>query len=175
MKVPKKLLKQFVSSVINNDAEQYRSLYVNESEGYIFFMLSGYQCFFIALNGNSLPKHMFEQSFPQITCDEIGAKLSRCGDMVDLSEFESKETDLGLTRVAFSLFLRMNKSSTYPKDDLINHEWLANVTTFLKSALTTSTDKKVCLNISYLEKGNYAFKAKTDELDFLCVTAPEED
>ena len=173
MKVPKTLLAQFVSSVKENYFEQFKSLYVNESEGYIFFFASDYQCFVIAFNGNTLPQRIKEKSVKQITCDEIGAALSECGDMVDLSKFKGQETHLGGAISGLNLFLRMNKIASYPMRALINYKWLANVTAFLTSALTASETKEAYLNVSYLKECNYAFRAKTNELDFYCVTSPE--
>ena len=171
MKVPKKILKQLVTCT----QEQFKSLYVNESEGYIFFFTSGYQCFFIAFNGGSLPLRIDEKLIKHITCDEIEAVLSECGDMVDLSNFKGKEAYLSWAISGLNLFLKMNKVASYPMSALINYKWLANVTTFLTSVLDMSETKEAYLNISYLEECNYAFRAKTNEFDFLCVTTPEED
>ena len=175
MQVPKSLLEQLVSSTKDNYFEQFKSLYVNESEGYIFFFTSDYQCFVIAFNGNTLPRRIKEKFIKQITCDEIDAALSGCGDMVNLSNFESKEAYLGGAISGLNLFLRMNKVASYPMSALINYKWLANVTTFLTSALTASETKEAYLNVFYLKECNYAFRAKTNELDFLCVTSPEVD
>lgn len=177
MKVPKTLLEQFVSSAKENYSAQFinKSLYVNESEGYIFFFTSGYQCFFMAFNGNTLPLRIKESSVKQITCDEIETALSECGDMVDLSNFKGKEACLRWAISGLNLFLKMHKVASYPKNAQINYKWLANVTSFLTGVLAMYETKEACLNISYLEECNYAFRAKTNELDFLCVTTPEED
>lgn len=175
MQVPKTLLEQFVSSTKEHNFAELKSLQVNESEGYIFFFTSGYQCFFMAFNGNTLPLRIKESSVKQITCDEIEAALSECGDMVDLSNFKGQETHLGGAISGLNLFLRMNKVASYPMSALINYKWLANVTSFLTGVLAMSETKEANLNISYLEECNYAFKAKTNELDFLCVVTPEVD
>lgn len=175
MKVLKTLLAQFVSSTKEHNFAELKSLYVNESEGYIFFFTSGYQCFFMAFNGNTLPLRIKEKSVKQITCDEIEAALSECGDMVDLSKFKGQETHLGGAISGLNLFLRMNKVASYPMSALINYKWLANATAFLTSVLTMSETKEAYLNISYLKECNYAFRAKTNELDFLCVVTPEEN
>lgn len=175
MQVPKTLLEQFVSSTKEHNFAEFKSLYVNESEGYIFFFTSGYQCFFMAFNGNTLPLRIKEKSVKQITCDEIEAVLSECEDMVDLSNFKSKEAYLGGAISGLNLFLRMNKVASYPMSALINYKWLANVTSFLTSSLTMSETKEAYLNVFYLKECNYAFRAKTNELDFLCVVTPEED
>ena len=176
MKVPKTLLEQFVSSAKENYSEQLnKSLYVNESEGYIFFFTSGYQCFFMAFNGNTLPLRIKEKAVKEITCDEIEAVLSECGDMVDISNFKGKEACLRWAISGLNLFLKMNKLTSYPMSALINYKWLANVTAFLTSVLAMSETKEAHLNISYLKECNYAFRAKTNELDFLCVVTPEEN
>lgn len=175
MQVPKTLLEQFVSSTKEHNFAVLKSLHVNESEGYIFFFASGYQCLFMAFNGNTLPLRIKEESVKQITCDEIEAALSECGDMVDLSNFKGQETHLGNIIPALNLFLKMNKATSYPMSALINYKWLANVTAFLTSVLAMSETKEAYLNISYLKECNYAFRAKTKELDFLCVVTPEEN
>ena len=175
MEMPKTLLEQFVSSTKEHNFAELKSLHVNESEGYIFFFTSGYQCFFMAFNGNTLPLRIDEKSVKQISCDEIEAALSECGDMVDLSNFKGQETHLGGAISGLNLFLRMNKVASYPMSALINYKWLSNVTSFLTSALTVSETKEAYLNISYLKECNYAFRAKSNELDFLCVVTPEEN
>lgn len=175
MELPKTLLEQFVSSTKEHNFAELKSLHVNESEGYIFFFTSGYQCFFMALNGNTLPLRIKESSVKQITCDEIEAVLSECGDMVDLSNFKGQETRLGNIISALNIFLKMNKNCSYPKNALINYKCLANVTSFLTGVLAMSETKEAYLNVFYLKDGNYAFRAKTNELDFLCVVTPEVD
>lgn len=175
MQVPKALLEQFVFCSKEHHFEQLKALYVNESEGYIFFFATGYQCFFIAFNGNTLPKRIEEKLVKQITCDELEASLSECGDMVDLSNFKAKEACLGRVISGLNLFLKMNKNAASSGCVLYHHKWLKKAVTFLTSILTVSEMNEAYLNISYLNDGNYAFRAKTNELDFYCVACPEED
>lgn len=173
MQVPKKLLKQLVSSTKKNYQEQFKSLYVNESEGYVMFMPSGYQCFFIAFNGSSLPERFYENAIKQITCKTLEAALPEFGDMVDLSELYSSgfywEPTASKT---FNTFLSSKKSLPIPTTDQLSYNLLTNMTSFLKAALTETKASAIKLNVSYIDTNKFAFKAKTSELEFLCITAP---
>lgn len=175
MKVPKKLLKQFVSSTKKNYQQHFKTLYVNESEGYLFFMPSGSQCLFMAFNGNSLPKQIDASAIKGIICKTIEVALPECGDMVDLSlgGLRCDEHDWALDAINFlSKFLDDNTSIAIPDTNLLSFSMLSDMTAFLKAALSETKASAINFNVSYIDTDKYVFKTKTSELEFLCVTAP---